>query len=318
VLSGLAVALPPLNRGDFDWRAYYPRRMIRLLLPVTASIVLAVIVISVSLHDPSTAPSGWAAESSFGGIHWRDATRDLDVLVSSDAYNNPLWSLRYELLFSILLPLYVVVAAFAGRWWWAVTIGAGIAIGAGLLIGDANWVYLPVFLLGTLMAARLAGLQSLGRNRLPPRWRLVLGIALLLLGIALLEARWELTPLRPGSESLMSATQLLSVFGAALIVLVAIAWAPFARFLELRFVQWLGRISFSLYLVHVPILIATAWFLHGIAWYWTPVVAVPVAVLVAVLFARFVEGPSHRLSQRVGRAVARRPRVGASTPRVAE
>jgi peptidoglycan/LPS O-acetylase OafA/YrhL len=56
----------------------------------------------------------------------------------------------------------------------------------------------------------------------------------------------------------------------------------------------------------VPILIATAWFMRGLAWYWTPVVAIPVALLVAALFAQFVEGPSHRLSQRVGRAVERR------------
>jgi len=197
------------------------------------------------------------------------------------------------------------VAALIGRWWWALALGAGAAIVVGATVQDPNWVYLPVFLLGTMMAARLSDVGSLGRT-LSARGRVLFGGAALVLGVVLLEARWELTPLRPGSQTLTTAAQLLATFGAALIVLVAVAWPSFARVLELRPIQWLGRISFSLYLVHVPILIATAWFMRSLAWYWTPVVAIPAALLIAALFERFVEGPSHRLSQRVGRAVARR------------
>jgi peptidoglycan/LPS O-acetylase OafA/YrhL len=306
VLSGLVVALPPLSRSDFSWLAYYPRRLIRLLLPVAAAVALSLIVISVSLHDPSTAPSGWAAGSSFARIDWYEAIRNVDVLIGGATYDNPLWSLRYELLFSVLLPLYVLVGALIGRRWWALALGLAAAIVVGATVQDPNWVYLPVFMFGTMMAARLADLSSLGRRKPAARGQLVLGIAAVLLGVVLLEARWELTPLRPGSQTVATAAQLLSVLGAALIVVVVVAWAPLGRALEVRPIQWLGRISFSLYLVHVPILIATAWFLRGLAWYWTPVVAIPAALLIAALFTRFVEGPSHRLSQRVGRAVARR------------
>jgi len=313
VLSGLVVAIPPLARADFDWTAYYPRRIVRLLLPVAASVLLAVIVISTSLHDPSAAPSTWAAASTFPAIDWHEAVRDVDVLIGTAPYNNALWSLRFELLFSILLPVYVVVAAVAGRWWWAVAFGAAFAIALGAVVGDPFLLYLPIFLLGTIMAAHLSRLPALGVGRIPGRWRGVLGAVALILGVVLLEARWESAPFGTGSRAVASVVQVLEVLGAALIVLVAVAWAPFARFLELRFVQWLGRISFSLYLVHLPILIAVGWFLRAIPWYWTPVVTIPLAVLAAALFARFVEGPSHRLSQRVGRAVTRRLGARGST-----
>lgn len=36
VLSGLVLMLPILGRPNFDWRAYYPSRLIRLYLPVFA------------------------------------------------------------------------------------------------------------------------------------------------------------------------------------------------------------------------------------------------------------------------------------------
>jgi peptidoglycan/LPS O-acetylase OafA/YrhL len=65
-------------------------------------------------------------------------------------------------------------------------------------------------------------------------------------------------------------------------------------------VQWLGRISFSLYLTHDPIVVAVNTLLPiGMAW-WTPVIAIPLALVVAVLFFRFVEAPAHRLAKQVG------------------
>jgi peptidoglycan/LPS O-acetylase OafA/YrhL len=200
----------------------------------------------------------------------------------------------------------VVIAAQFGRGWWVGIVGVAATIAVGAAVGDDNLLYLPMFLLGTLIAARLPALSDFGSTHLSGRRKAVIAASILLVGVLLLEARWELNPLRPGGDALIAQAHLPAVFGAGLIVLVSVIWTPFAHFLELRIVQWLGRISFSLYLVHVPILIATAWFLRGIAWYWTPVVAIPIALLVATLFTRFIERPSHRLSQWIGRTVARR------------
>jgi len=71
-------------------------------------------------------------------------------------------------------------------------------------------------------------------------------------------------------------------------------------------VQWLGVISFSLYLVHVPIALAAIHLLGADNRKWAMVATVVVAVLVAVVFAKFVEKPSHLLSKRVGALVSTR------------
>ncbi|WP_374113148.1 acyltransferase family protein [Leifsonia shinshuensis] len=99
---------------------------------------------------------------------------------------------------------------------------------------------------------------------------------------------------------------LLSFVGVLTIVALAFA-SPARRPLEARPVQWVGKRSFSLYLVHEPILVAAA-LLVGVSgwWPWVPIAValVPAILLVAALFYRVVEQPSIGLSRRVGRLLA--------------
>ena len=70
--------------------------------------------------------------------------------------------------------------------------------------------------------------------------------------------------------------------------------------------QWLGRVSFSLYLVHVPVALALAYALHGTL----PAAAIAALTVVlalpaAAVFYVAVERPSLLLSRRA--AVSTRP-----------
>lgn len=94
--------------------------------------------------------------------------------------------------------------------------------------------------------------------------------------------------------------------GASIVVLLAIHWPVARGFLESRPSHWLGKRSFSLYLVHEPILIAIVFALGGHPdRTLTLVTAILAALVVADLFHRAVEAPSLRLSRLVGRRDAR-------------
>jgi peptidoglycan/LPS O-acetylase OafA/YrhL len=91
-------------------------------------------------------------------------------------------------------------------------------------------------------------------------------------------------------------------------VVAAIGSGVWRRFLERPAVQFLGRISFSLYLVHVPVLVALTYLVGDWNWFLLPPLGIPLVLLVAWLFFRFVEQPTHRFaraaSKRATRAVA--------------
>jgi hypothetical protein len=97
----------------------------------------------------------------------------------------------------------------------------------------------------------------------------------------------------------------LQGLGAGLAVAVAWLWRGAHGPLTTPVMQWLGSRSFSLYLVHLPV-VATVTLLLGVQ---PPLVLVLSGTLLVTLplteaFYRLVERPSHRIARRAGRAVA--------------
>jgi peptidoglycan/LPS O-acetylase OafA/YrhL len=142
-------------------------------------------------------------------------------------------------------------------------------------------------------------------------WTLILVGALL----AIISS-WLLRPVL-GSAIVVSALGAAgTMLGAAVLVIVAAFWGPVVAFLTTRLVQWLGRISFSIYLIHFPILIFFNAFVGPRLWWLSAMFTVLTSLGAAELFTRFVEQPAHRLSLRTGKAFSSRVRTilpGATT-----
>jgi peptidoglycan/LPS O-acetylase OafA/YrhL len=83
-------------------------------------------------------------------------------------------------------------------------------------------------------------------------------------------------------------------------------WRSIETALDRRAVQWLGRVSFSLYLVHEPIVVSVALLLPPqLAWA-VPLISVPIALVVGFLFSKWVERPGHALAKAVGARIGLR------------
>jgi len=292
VLSGLAVALPALRPG-FSWVSYYPARMVRLYLPVLGALLLAALFIVLLPRDPSTMPDGsWMRNAQATTVTPGTLLSEASLTQRSYDIDNVLWSLRWEVIFSLLLPLFVWVALRVTRHPFVL---GGLCIAAtvlGRVLSVDVLVYIPLFLIGSIMATHIDELRAL---RLP-RWA---PPALALLAAGLLIASWLSRPLplgRFGQDVLWG----LAGAGAALIVVLAIAWPRFVRVLETRPAQWLGQLSFSLYLVHVPILATLVYLCGSSRWWLASLIAIPVSIVVAELFRRAVEAPSHKLARALG------------------
>ncbi|MGY4859469.1 acyltransferase family protein [Cryobacterium sp. AP23] len=286
--------------AGYDWLAYYPRRIVRLAIPVVVSVGLAAVWI---LLVPRTGDGGaWMAKQGSPDLGLGNLLREASIVgyTGRPDVNPPLWSLAWEMWFSLLLPVGVIFAVATRRWtlvWVALLLGTSTA---GYLLGVEPLMYLPAFGLGALLAANFEVLQARAARLTRSRGGTLVWVGIAVLGPVLLIAHWLLRPVLTAPWT--DLTLALRVPGAALIVATVALWPPVQRMLGGRILAWLGAISFSLYLVHFPIVVTFGQLFGPEHWWWGALVSVPLSVLLAQLMYRWVELPAQALANRVGSA----------------
>lgn len=295
VLSGFVLILP-FTRGDkaTRWTTYYAKRLLRLYLPAWAALAVAVALVVTIPRTVSSLQSSWAnmyvTDPSVGQV-----AKDGLLLLGASTINTPLWTLRWEVLFSLLLPVYVFVAL---RWrrFWHLKLGIVVALAAVGAVQHIDWlIYLPIFAIGAILGAERERIRELTRS-----WPRFVWLPVTAAGLVLANAEW-FSPAKP-----VDGVEALVTVGATLLVLVFLLSGSAKKLGDTAVAQWLGRISFSLYLVHLPIILAGVTLLQSVSLPLALAVSAVASFAVAELFYRFVEQPAQRLSIAAGRAVERR------------
>jgi peptidoglycan/LPS O-acetylase OafA/YrhL len=254
--------------------------------------------------------------SSVYGENWRLAHDAVDYLASA---NEPsvvqhYWTLSLEEQFYLFWPLLLLllhhVVRRRGRRGLAALVGVVTAVSlAGsiwLTASNPSWAYFVTpgrvweFGIGALLALLLT--QGGGRRRIERPGGLSASIASWL-GLAVLASVMltysDATPF-PGVAALLPTVATVVVIAAGM---PAGRLSP-APLLALRPVQWVGEISYSVYLWHWPLLVlAPAALGHGLG-LWPRLVLLALTLVLAWLTTRYVENPIRR-HQRVVRASPR-------------
>jgi len=315
VLSGFVLVLSPLRQSvrGYNWLAYYPRRIVRLAIPVVVSVVLAAMWIALV---PRTGVGGaWMAKQGSPDLGLGNLLREASIVgyTGRPDVNPPLWSLAWEMWFSLLLPIGVILAVATRRWTLAWAAALLVASTVGYLLAVEPLMYLPAFALGALLAANHASLRAISTRLAVRPGGVLLWTLVAVLGPLLLTAHWLLRPVltAPWSELTLA----LRVPGAVLVVATVALWPAAQQLLSGRLLGWLGRISFSLYLVHFPVVVTFGQVFGPEHWWWGAMVSVTVSLVLAQLMYRWVELPAQALAARVGAAFsAGQARAKAVTP----
>jgi peptidoglycan/LPS O-acetylase OafA/YrhL len=298
VLSGFVLSLPVARGGRLRIAAYYPARLLRLYLPVWAALALAAGLHVAVSHRVVPGASWWlnahAQPLSTRALRW-------DALLERHAgdwgFTSVLWSLHWEVLFSLALPALLPLALRARAGVWnalaiALCFGAIAEHGASGGVSGEYLLELPPFVLGVLLAFRHEQLARLAA-RLAARTvgNVALELALGAVAVGGLSADWWLPA---GIE-----TAPLVAAGACAALVAALVVGSCGRVLCSRPLRWSGRRAFSIYLVHEPLVVALAFALGGrpapVAFV---VLATVSALALAAVFFVVAEAPAHRLARR--------------------
>jgi peptidoglycan/LPS O-acetylase OafA/YrhL len=303
ILSGVALGLMRKRASPARWRSYYPSRLLRLYLPVWASIIFALAVFASVGLVSKPAQDGWVAErgTNLSPISLMKAAF---FLRDTDKYNGPLWSLLWEVIFSVLLPAFVFLLLRRSQNWKFAAIAATLLLGCVLrsqIAPVGNFLlYMSIFGLGVLFAARMDDFQRLGKRIDEHRSSKIIWLTAIVIGCVALCSYWYFQPLGLPLP-LIHLTYALQVAGAFLIVFCAAFSAPVRRLFSSRVARWLGGISFSLYLVHDPVLLALNHLTGERSQPLVIAIGLPLSIGVGWLFSLLIEHPAHALAKRVER-----------------
>jgi peptidoglycan/LPS O-acetylase OafA/YrhL len=323
VISGFLITGQLLKEVHRDGRvsllAFYARRAKRLL-PATAVVLVATVAMVVAFV-PRIRWSGIGSDvvsAALYVVNWRFATQSVDYL-AEDVPPSPVqhfWSLAVEEQFYLVWPLLLLVLT-----WWAHRIGRRGRPRTRLLWTGLALVGLPSFLWSiTYSAAEPPAAFFVTTTRM---WELAVGA-----GVAIGAASWQRLPPPVAvvvgwaglaavvvaglrfSEQLVwpGYAAVLPVLGTAAVIAAGPAAGPTGpvALLAARPLQWVGALSYSLYLWHWPLLVVATAALGRLS--------VPLGLLVAALSVgpawlsyRYLETPF-----RFSRSVSASPRLALS------
>jgi len=290
VLSGLVLSLPFLESRAPAYTVFAAKRMARLYPPYIVAVLIAALLQARFAAEVPHTQSAWLLQGNWTEtLTARTALDYMFMLGRNITVDNPVWSLDYEMRISLVLPLLVLPMRRLGALAGAAASGTALLAVAVLLLNvpgpDAvhavgqTCLYGAMFMLGAGLASQVDRLQAIRRPSVP--WLLAV-VAWMIFFLCWRDA--------------------MLAIGAGALIAAVLMPGPMARFCMQPPVRFLGRISYSLYLVHVPLLLTMLAVLHGIID--TRLVVslfLPVALAGASLFYVTVELPSHRLARAIGR-----------------
>jgi peptidoglycan/LPS O-acetylase OafA/YrhL len=306
VLSGYVLSLPFFRGTQPSYLRYMFKRVCRIYIPFAVMIFLTALLSRIlDFHEPLAGLGGWLNEQMPRVTSTALAGHFLMIGTRSDiSLNSPIWTLVYEMRVSLIFPLLMILCRDTRLALVAAAIMLLVSTRILVQLGETVpwtvnnfWItvlwtvrVVPYFLLGILLSKHSDNIRRFTHWVSPPN-----RIALLAASMIIFTIQYR------GFMSIRG--DVLYDIGAAVVVVLALDMPSIIAVLNRAVLQWLGQLSYSVYLIHTPIIVVMFHAFIGRAPLWFIFVAGIVATLTtAALMHRFVELPAIKLGQRVARA----------------
>lgn len=303
VLSGYVLSLPIWSGRQLPYPEYLIRRVFRIYIPFVFALALSALGCNIfyGTHLPLT---------SFYETTWQTPltaslfAREL-LMPPNSVLNGAIWSLRYEMEVSIIFPFLCALLLRTGRYGWLIlcillriadwSLVHGYLGGPNLAaINLARFFYFSIFFIigATLARERTALSRLVSRILKPALW------ALFLVALALYCNTVFAYTSVPTSD-------FFTMLGSAAVIIL-VQDPRLTLGLNSAIPQYLGRISYSMYLVHYTVLFA----LFDLAYPKISILGLAIlsaiaTLIVSHLFCIFLEEPAHTAGKRLSNQLRR-------------
>ena len=294
VLSGFVLSLPWLRGRPPSYAVFAIRRFCRIYLPYIAAVMIAALFATVLAPYRPAPQSEW-----FDRLNWTEpftigaAVSHLLMLGTHNTFDNAIWSLIHEMRISLVFPL-LILPLLRWRILSAAALVVGLIASVALILRLAGGDIVLGEIAGSLQYSALFVMGAATAQYAPPiaawlaRTSPVVKWVFLLAGLLTLSVQWPILP------------AYFQGLGGVCIIIAALAPGALAVFLHQRILRKLGHISYSLYLIHLPVLLSAVYLLHPFLPIGVILIGVPpTAVAVAWIFNRLVEDPAAELGRRI-------------------
>ena len=286
VLSGYVLSIPFWLGKQPSYPAFLVRRFFRIYVPYAGAVFIALLVASRLLysHLPVTP---WFYQTWQSPLTWSLISSQLITISTTPKINTAFWSLRYEMEMSLIFP--AVCWTMSRLRPWGALVATIVVAKAGFMLYShpehpiwqefgAALAYGSCFLLGALLAWKGKVIGKLYHKT--PRWLKYLCLGLVIIGYF---GKWaSLPPL------------------ACCGVLIFAQYSRISRLLDTAVPEYLGRISYSMYLLHATVLWATVILLYGkVSLLVLGLLYCAVTLVISHLSCVLIEEPAMRFGKRV-------------------
>lgn len=299
VLSGFVLTFPFCKPQPPCYTSFLLKRICRIYIPYFVAIVSAALLLNAGSAFRVTGLSPWFNQFWNQPVSWLAVVDHLFMLGRAKwNYIDPVvWSLVHEMRISLIFPGLVWLIKKV-RWQLLVpgtllfSLVAKFFMHSIYLNGFLSSLletasYLFLFVAGAELAIHGSQLKSFYT-----RFNSQTKCAFLAVSLALLNARWMV-------NAHLQAISVLMIWTGAIALVAIVSISPrLGLVLGQRSFSFLGRISYSLYLVHIVILFALMHWFHNVV---SPVIlamfALPLSLAIATGFHQLVEVPSMNLGR---------------------
>lgn len=319
VLSGFVLALPFLNQRNTSYPKYITKRFCRIYIPYIISIVISIFLMNM------INPTNVNGMSDNFNNQWSYDVGVLSMIsyvlmLGYDTFNinGPIWSLVHEMRISLFFPLLMF---FVLKYNWKKTLSVGIiicmSIWAILMLTSVlinlgsistllqsfadTFYYTSFFIIGATLAKYRNAVMSKVKNFSFKTKTITFILFILLYNIEWITIGFG--DLKFANSFIVSkAVTIICDFAIAgsvvLLFSMVLSSKKFDAFLTKKPLVYLGKISYSLYLVHTIVLLSVVHLLNGYFSIPTTLFLVLISsILVAIIYYNLIEKPSIKLGK---------------------